>query len=521
MFADIFNAYKDFIVVGVATATLVILLVRYWDRVSIWWLGVVYSLPLIGKLNRTKKDFLMDTQNRWYQSERSLFADYSKFIRVKGKRGYLECKNYLQKAQDHGRSPIPIFIWALIVLLVFVEAMGFSYVLAGMTVPGASEAVQQQATYGIAFMISVILVAFTHFSGHELHRSGIIKRALSEWQGANTKGDAHGLGTNVDSLEVTIDDETKSQNDDDDTPRYAQTIERVGTEPGYWVTILTAVIVAAVAIGATYVRIQVLDKTMAEETIMDSGAGGGFYDAPPEIAESAKSADTEAANNIDEDTKLAGWGTYIVLAFVFVFLQILGVIFGMKWGFAGKESKSAYQKSGGKRFDTYQDFKAYTYERIADMASNKHNQLRTKMQKVALKKGITVKFNNLNFADFMEDKINEQRRTDELHDTRKSKVQAEPEASIEQDKPEDARRFHYADAQNQPTSDTYNLSELQDLLDQGTVNINTKVFEVGGQDWRPLSDFIKQLNVPPPPPAVNIPPPPLAQVNLPPENEGK
>lgn len=35
--------------------------------------------------------------------------------------------------------------------------------------------------YGIAFLISVILVAFTHFAGHELCKSGKIKHARQEW----------------------------------------------------------------------------------------------------------------------------------------------------------------------------------------------------------------------------------------------------------------------------------------------------------------------------------------------------
>lgn len=519
MFADIFSAYRDFILFGASTALLVILLVRYWARVSLWWMNVVYSFPIIGKISRTRKDFRMDAENRWYQSERSLLSNYSKFIKINDRRGYLECKTYLQKAQDHGRTPIPIFIWALIVLLVFVEAMGFSYVLAGMTVPGASEAVQLQATYGIAFMISVILVAFTHFAGHELHRSGIIRRALSEWQVANARGDAHDLGTNAPSLELSIDDDTKSQNDDDDAPRYAQTVERVGKSPSYWVTVLTAIIVVIVATGATYVRIQVLDKELAEETSMDITGSRDFYgDVPAEIAGAAADADQKAAEDIRNDTKMAGWGTYIVLAFVFVFLQILGILFGMRWGFAGRESKDAFKKSGGKKFDTYHDFKAYTYDRIADIASSKHNQLRTRMQKVALKRAINVKFNNLSFADYMEEKMHEQYRADVLHDTRKLRAQPAASGPNKATEEQGTRRFHYADSQNQATTTSFTLAELESLIDDGTITLSTNVFEVGGSEWRPLGEFVRRADLPPPPPQ-NLPPPPLAQVKQAPSGD--
>jgi hypothetical protein len=59
--------------------------------------------------------------------------------------------------------------------------MAFSYVLAGYTLPRASENMQQMGAYGIAFLISVILVAFTHFAGAELCKSDKSKIAPQEW----------------------------------------------------------------------------------------------------------------------------------------------------------------------------------------------------------------------------------------------------------------------------------------------------------------------------------------------------
>lgn len=61
------------------------------------------------------------------------------------------------------------------------EAQVFSYVLAGYTVPGASESTQKYAAIGIAFIVSALCVLLTHFAGHELYRSLKIKRARKDW----------------------------------------------------------------------------------------------------------------------------------------------------------------------------------------------------------------------------------------------------------------------------------------------------------------------------------------------------
>ncbi|MFX5817271.1 hypothetical protein ABTE26_20460, partial [Acinetobacter baumannii] len=84
-----------------------------------------------------------------------------KFIHIQDEHDFNEKVTYLTKSGDNGRKATPNWIWLLTISMVFVEAMGFSYVLAGYTLPGASENLQQTGAYGIAFLISVILVAFT------------------------------------------------------------------------------------------------------------------------------------------------------------------------------------------------------------------------------------------------------------------------------------------------------------------------------------------------------------------------
>lgn len=226
-----------------------------WPNVRWWWHNTWYSLPLIGKISSLSKDPNKDpVDTAWFKVEKTLCRDYKQFIRIQDEHDFDEKITYLTKAGDIGRRSTPKLIWILTVALVFVEAMGFSYVLAGYTLPGASENLQQTGAYGIAFLLSVILVAFTHFSGHELYKSGKIKSARQEWIESGRKGK-----TTTGTVPLA-----KSQSVDDDQPGYVQLMNRVGTIPSYYATIGTAVFVVVIAIFATYVRGQVLEKQLQQ-----------------------------------------------------------------------------------------------------------------------------------------------------------------------------------------------------------------------------------------------------------------
>ena len=64
---------------------------------------------------------------------------------------------------------------------------------------------------------------------------------------------------------------------------------------------------------------------------------------------------------LDETNLKGGEATFLILGLMFVFIQILGIFFGMHWGFAGRESKEAYECLRG--FSTKKAFLAY-YDRM-------------------------------------------------------------------------------------------------------------------------------------------------------------
>ena len=293
-----------------------------WTKVKWWWHNTWYSFPIVGKINGLSKDTNRDTtDSSWFKAEKTLCRDYKKFIRIRDEHDFNEKITYLTKAGDNGRIDTPRLIWVLTVALVFVEAMGFSYVLAGYTLPGASENLQQMGAYGIAFLISVILVAFTHFAGHELYKSGKIQLARQDWVESGRKG-------KTTSGTVPL---ARRQSIDDDQPGYVQLMNRVGTHPSYYAAIGTAVFVVIVAIGATYVRGQVLEKLLHQQTIGQAAGGAelavklgkdgldmsvknlpkGIKLPTEDAAENQRANDKAAAEDISID-RHGGWGTFIV-----------------------------------------------------------------------------------------------------------------------------------------------------------------------------------------------------------------
>lgn len=385
---DLFSAAPQIAwsIVGLLLALSVIAL--NWLKVKWWWHNTWYSFPIIGKIKRLSNDINKDpTDPTWFKAEKTLCRDYKSFILLKDEYDFNEKTTYLTKAGDIGRKTTPPLIWVLTVALVIVEAQGFTYVLAGYTVPGASENLQQTVSTGIALMLSTILVAFTHFAGQELYKSGKIKNARQEWVENGRKGKTT-TGT------VAL---AKPQSIDDAEPGYVQLMNRVGTKPTYYATWGTIIFVAVVAIFATYVRGQVLEKQLQQQITGQSGKTSSHTNQtgdalnlslnkadkvglilPAADAAANRQAEQQAINDEVSIDRHGGWGTFIVLAFIFVFLQILGVFFGFRWGFAGHQSEAAYKAIGFGRYSSYADVRE-RYKEIADIAQAKMENLQQEM----------------------------------------------------------------------------------------------------------------------------------------------
>jgi len=378
------------LLVGFAVIVLAFV-ITHWQEVKFWWLNFIYNFPIIGKISMLSRDIEgFDENHKWFYSEERLCRDYYNFYEKvdKDSESFDEAKAYLHAAGELGRKPTPTLIWIMIFVLVIVEAFGFAYVLAGFTIPGASEATQQKGAIGVAAMLAVLLVWLTHMTGQELHKNTLVKK-IRRWYKNDNAGGSNWRDLKPDEELISIDNTF----DDEKSPNYIRMLNRIDindkVKTTYTKTILTLLFIGIVAIGATYIRDQVLKQEIASshesavnifnndaspfgntDASSDADIGALFGDTAGDDAKEDLAslfggegqADTpaKASSNssiIDETNLKGGEATFMILGLMFVFIQILGIFFGMHWDFAGRESEEAYECLRG--FSTKKAFLAY------------------------------------------------------------------------------------------------------------------------------------------------------------------
>lgn len=393
------------IVLGLLMITFVI---AHKDQWKIWYLGTIYRLPVIGKLKILSKDIDgFDQEHKWFYSEEAVCNDYYNEYQKYNKTAdsYEESKSYLHSVDELGRTPTPLYISILIFALVIIEALGFSYVLSGFTIPGASESTQQKGAIGVAFLISTVLVWFTHMTGQELHKNALIKK-IRQWYHTDNDKISENRDLKPDDRLISIDNTM----DDKDSPQYIKMLNRISVNekvsPSYMKSGLTLILILSIAFGATYIRGLVLEQEIvnshkvetsgmfeSEEIDMSEMFGEEVQVEKEEVKE-VLASDVE---DIDDITNRHGsWATYAILGVLFVFIQILGIFFGMHWGFVGRESKAAYQNLRG--FNTKKDFLHYYDTRknyIARVGQRKLQKLQQMMNQYNKKEGTNTSTSEL------------------------------------------------------------------------------------------------------------------------------
>ncbi|MFY8129575.1 MAG: hypothetical protein ACOVML_01085, partial [Burkholderiaceae bacterium] len=130
-----------------------------------------------------------------------------------------------------------------------------------------------------------------------------------------------------------------------------------------------------------------------------NNAGSGIV-LPAADAAANQSAEKKAVQDEVNIDRHGGWGTFIMLAVLFVFLQLLGVYFGYHWSFAGKQSADAYRAIGSGRYASYADVRDH-YRKIADTAQSKLEQLQQKIMERNSASGNDGLHTSKTFYDFM------------------------------------------------------------------------------------------------------------------------
>lgn len=321
-----------------------ILLLIYLKRHSSFGLtDFLYTFPLLGRLSRYSKDYSRSSDEDWLNVENSLCRDYAKHCTAISRPDFDNNLLYLKKTYDHGRRPIPILVIGLLGILIILEGLGFSYLLGGFMAMEGSEDTRQILMIAIVIVLATILVWVTHHAGHQWFRTSLLRNCFREYQ---KNKDAC-----FTSQIVSLDDD---QRVDAGQPSYVQCANRVASKPGdvgnhAWAWI-AGVLILTIAIGSTILRMETLHTAQIEErqqagmVLMPEAEG-----LPPELGGADPAAPPGAlaedpAAGPKENAALAG---FIMLAIIFVVTQLVGVGVGLRYGFAGKQSREARQATGG------------------------------------------------------------------------------------------------------------------------------------------------------------------------------
>lgn len=408
----------------ISLVVLVAIYATFKFRIDLWWLNFWYSLPAIGKIARLSNDSSRYAKDKsWTNSERTLCNDYKRFLHLSSEQEFNKRIDYLSKANDTGRSPTPGWLFLVLGVLIIAEGMGFSYLLGSWMAMEGSENTRMLLMGGIVLVLCVVLGFLTHNAGHQLFRTNLIRRCQKEWRDDGQPGPLR-------SQNMTLKDD---QHLDDHLPHYTQCVNRVGSDGSYALVGIAVAAILVIAVASTVMRVKHLEAEMGRETVQaastqsQSGAEGNPFASnaqlPAEITAPQAAADAKARDDINHSSSVEGMSAFVMLAFIFVVTQIVGIIAGYKWGFAGKNSKDAYKSTLG--FSTYDDYNRY-FSPILSTAEAKLSTLQQRLIERSPNVGLGLKNT---FENFLLDR--HVSHIEHKHAEKQAGAQRQPDADVQ------------------------------------------------------------------------------------------
>ena len=336
-----------------------------WDDI-----GVVF--PAVGLIAKATNEGF-NVQTGLTNAEEKLCSIYKKHIPVLDKTAFLERVEYLKLSCDLGRHTTPFFIWLLLAILVVAEALGFSYMLGKWMAMEASENTHILLMFAIVTVICVIMVALTHFAGVQSYRTNLLRSFNRDRNEDRKKGEFQPIAL------------SDSQEKDRASPAYQRTLNRIGRHSkdkgsylGLWITFIA---VAVIATASTWMRYNALEQDLTREiTLQQENASSADPFAmvlPDEITQPQQAADNKAFADIQSATRQEGIAAFVMLAFIFIITQIVGIGAGYKYSLAGNQSKKALDETKG--FESYEAY-LQSLVPVRDLANQRLKTLQAKLE---------------------------------------------------------------------------------------------------------------------------------------------
>ncbi|KQN57846.1 hypothetical protein [Erwinia sp. Leaf53] len=434
---EAFSLYRHIVVPVLSLLVLTVVVIRWWDQVSYFFLNLMCSLPVIGhiaRLSRASEPRRTGTgQGLWYPSEEAICAKYWKYYRTSNHTAdfYLHCVDYLSKVDERGRKPTSLLLWFCTAGLVALEAFIFALVLSPFIATNITANQAEASAIVVSVLIGVILVPATHRMGKELHRNTLLKKIRYWHTEARHSNTALALQNDKDiSLETTY--------QDDNQPNYLQMLNRVPhnaqVTPQYWATGIAVALILFFAIGAYFVRAATIDN---QDTQAVNGSpfsqqvspAASPFDLPAEAVADNAAADNKAGAEIASNRVFASKLTFIILSVIFVGVQLIGILIGMYYSLVGIDSKAAAKYVGD--FSSSQEFADFHAMRREQVARSAQDKLATLQNRLLMKRSLSQSeaLTRLpTFQDYIEGKQQEADKREADQQARQLKKAAEAQA---------------------------------------------------------------------------------------------
>lgn len=381
-----FLAYWYIVVPVVTLCFLAIPVIVYWNEVRYWLMNVRMRLPLVGRIRSWVRHPGTPEDSGFLSSERELCSFYAKYYddHKVDKAFFKKCENYLAKANEDGRREKNLGIWALIIVLMLIEATAFGYALAPFALTLATPKTAMIGAFAIGLVISIICLLLSEFAGRELYKNSVVGHIMS-FEDLRGTGD---MGDMVRKNLITIDNTT----DDDARPEFQQMLNRVrapkdGAMPAkrYRVASAYTVFIVVLACAAFWVRTETLNAQEAElianppavSQTADDFPTGSDDDFPltDDMANLSQQSTGKSAQDQIDALHRASLVTFAVLSVLFVFIQTTSTFLAYIFGFAGTHSRKAWEMTHG--FANADEFERHHLSKARSIAVDAQSSLGT------------------------------------------------------------------------------------------------------------------------------------------------
>jgi hypothetical protein len=377
---DILKAYWSFFAAAFGLASAFIVYRANAEEISYWLMNWWYALPFVGRLARLSGDLTRSNRPGWLKAEQTLCADYRKHVMPLSCASFANYHAFLKKAHDHGRRPLPMWMWLFLGVLIVAEGLGFSYLLGAQMALEGSENVRTTLMMAIVLVISGILLWVTHAAGHQLYRTGLLRTCFKQWK-------ASGSEKPLSVYPISL---SEDQDIDNGDPEYSQCVSRVKARPvdrGNYVWVYIAVIlIGSIAVGSTWLRFSHFAATRVASTV--NATADPFAEQndslPGVVSAPQEAADAKAERDAASASKSEATAAFVTLGFIFAITQIVGIGAGYGYGFGAKESYKAWRQTRG--HSDYNDY-ALPFEHRVQTAEARLQQLQ---QRLGENEGIIV-----------------------------------------------------------------------------------------------------------------------------------